>query len=402
MKFSQSIIGVFMINLPANACAYPFKARMLQHGLPATPCCRFHNRFLSELDKDTVTPFADIQETMIRNEWHDGCYKCKADEDAGKASMRTEADKFFSDFTTGTDLEYLEITVGRLCNLACITCGPEFSHTWDDDVLALDIESPDYIKNLRKTQELDLDSLDLELLKNLKHLKVTGGEPFLHRQFLRLVVRLADAGIAENVRIEIFTNCSWYPGKLEMDALVKFKQIRITTSLDGIGIVNDFIRYPSTWEKIESTLDKWIAVRDSFGAPYNRKFIVSAAPTVSVLNACYMFEFMHWARVHKQIEVVLQTVYEPNHLSITHWPAWFKTKLQYTVDAQFEGFNNRYDKLKPAHKLITKLCATPSSELDKGSEYFHEIKRIATHRKQDLRDLKKFWNLINLEARRIA
>lgn len=391
-----------MSKLPSNACAYPFKAAMLQHGLPATPCCRFHHRFLSDVDSDPLTPFADIQETMLKNEWHPGCYKCKADELAGKASMRTEADKFFSDFTSNADLEYLEITVGRLCNLACITCGPEFSHTWDDDVIALKIEKQKYIDQLREVQELDLDNMDLEKLQNLKYLKVTGGEPFLHRQFLNLIVRLADSGIAENVRIEIFTNCTWYPAKVEMDALLQFKQVRITTSLDGIGTVNNFIRYPSKWERIEETLDKWIEVRDSFGAPYNRKFIVSAAPTVSVLNACYMFEFMHWARVHKQIEVVLQTVYEPNHLSITHWPDWFKKKLQYTVNAQFEGFNNRYDKLKPAHQLISKLCATPSNEIDKSSEYFHEIKRIARHRGQDVRELKKFWDLINLEATRIA
>jgi sulfatase maturation enzyme AslB (radical SAM superfamily) len=391
-----------MSNLPSNACAYPFKAAMLQHGLPATPCCRFHHRFLSELDKDTVTPFADIQETMLRNEWHPGCYKCKADEDAGKESMRTQADNFFSDFTDSAQLEYLEITVGRLCNLKCITCGPEFSHTWDDDTISLGLESQDYINKLRQVQELDLDNLDLNKLTKLKNIKVTGGEPFLHRQFLRFVVNLAESGMASNVSIEIFTNCTWYPEKVEMDALLQFKQVRITTSLDGYGVVNDFVRYPSNWKRVEETLDKWIAVREQYGGPESETFIITAAPTVSVLNACYMFEFMHWARVHKQIEVVLQTVYEPNYLSITHWPDWFKSKLKYTVDAQFEGFNNRYAKLIPAHELITKLCATPSSEIDKSSEYLHEINRVAKHRGQDVRTLKKFCDLINLEATRIA
>ena len=36
--------------------------------------------------------------------------------------MRTEADQFFKDFDDTVRLEYLEITVGRLCNLAC-HCG---------------------------------------------------------------------------------------------------------------------------------------------------------------------------------------------------------------------------------------------------------------------------------------
>ena len=75
--------------------------------------------------------FRDIRDTMMRNEWHEGCFKCKADEDAGKTSMRTEADEFFDDFTDTVELQYLEITVGRLCNLACVSC--DWSCTSDDD-----------------------------------------------------------------------------------------------------------------------------------------------------------------------------------------------------------------------------------------------------------------------------
>ena len=103
-----------MTNLPKNACVYPFKGAMLMHGLPATPCCRFHHRFLDDADKENVdafgATFADIRETMMRNEWHPGCYKCKADEETKGSSMRTEADEFFEDFTDSVELQYLEIT----------------------------------------------------------------------------------------------------------------------------------------------------------------------------------------------------------------------------------------------------------------------------------------------------
>ena len=378
---------------------------MLMHGLPATPCCRFHNRFLDESDKEPVdnfnATFADIRETMMRNEWHPGCYKCKADEETKGSSMRTEADEFFDDFTDEFKLEYLEITVGRLCNLACISCGVDFSHKWDDDAIALKIDTPQYITKLKEKQELDLDDLDVTLLKDLKNIKVTGGEPFLHKQFLRFIVRLYEAGLSENIRIEIFTNCTWYPAKVEMDALLSFRQIRITTSIDGIGKVNDVLRYPSKWEHVEATLDKWIEVRDSFGAPYNRKFILSAAPTLNVINAPYMFEFMHWARVHKQIEVVLQTVYEPNYLSITHWPNWFKDKLQFVVDQQYDGFNNRGPKLAPAWKLITKMCKHTQQNEDKSLEYLQELERIFEHRGHTLDDVHRFKRILEFEAKSI-
>ena len=48
-------------------------------------CCRSHDRFLDDSDKESThtfdVTFADIRETMMRNEWHQRCYKCKADEE---------------------------------------------------------------------------------------------------------------------------------------------------------------------------------------------------------------------------------------------------------------------------------------------------------------------------------
>ena len=387
-----------MNKLPKNACVYPFKGAMLMHGVPATPCCRFHTRFLNEADKADINTydatFADIRETMMRDEWHPGCYKCKADEESKGSSMRTEADEFFRDFDDVNRLEYLEITVGRLCNLACISCGPEFSHTWDKDAIALGIDSEEKIAQLKKDQEYDLDNLDLDTLQNLKHIKVTGGEPFLHKQFLRLIIRLAESGLARQIDLEIFTNCTWYPQKVEYDALAEFRKVRINPSIDGVGATNDLIRYPSKFEKIEETLDKWIEMRDNFRG----KVRISTATTVSVINAPQMWEFMHWARVAKGIDVVLQTVYEPNHMSIIHWPQWYKEMLDYTIEQQFAGFNNKAGKYQPAYKLLKKLCATPS-EGDNSEFYIAQLRAMFEHRGQQLEDAHKFYEMIKYHDR---
>ena len=65
--------------------------------------------------------------------------------------------------------------------------------------------------------------------------------------------------------MEIFTNCTWFPPKLEYDALLKFKQIDLSPSIDGVGTTNELLRYPSKWDKIEATLDKWIEFKDATG-----------------------------------------------------------------------------------------------------------------------------------------
>lgn len=365
--------------LPKNACAYPFKARMLMHGTPATPCCRFHDRFLSDADKDPVTLFADIKETMMRNEWHAGCYKCQQDEEARGHSMRTNADEFFDDFTDTERLEYMEITVGRLCNLACVTCGFEYSHKWDDDSVTLNLPSLWKLEHYKKHSELDLDSFDLAELKDLKHIKVTGGEPLLHKQFLNFIVRLADAGIAPQVNIEIFTNCTWWPKKVEYDALLQFKSVRITASIDAHNELNTIIRYPAKWSVMESTLDKWIATSKE-----HEDFEVLLACTVSVLNAPVLYDFMVWARQEKRLPVTLQAVYEPHEYALGEWPQWFKERVR-------NAFNDRWiqtpakvrERIKRAHAMINGLCDT-TVDNDNSQEYLDKINQLLNVRGQTL------------------
>lgn len=433
-----------MARLPSNACIYPFRAAMLMHGEPATPCCRFHTRFLdnnirsageqmqpeqfvelmrTEFDnnlKDFDNTFQDIRETMMRNEWHPGCYKCKADEETKGHSMRTEADSFFDDFTDEAKLEYLEITVGRKCNLKCMSCGPEFSNKWDTDAIKFpELGSDAYkIEQLKKIEELDLDHVShyrstegiYKIFKDLRYIKVTGGEPFLHPQFLRFVIKLAEVGLAPQIEIEIFTNCTWWPKKADYDALMQFKKIFICPSIDCIGEVNDVLRFPSKWNTVEDTLDKWVATREEFGWD---KIEIKVAATISVLNAPYMLDFFMWTQ-YKRLDVQFQTVYEPHYMSILHWPDWFKAKLRYTVDVQFanleqepmksvisKGYKIRWNRLRQLHRLLQNLCEANDAE-DKSKQYTDLMKKILRQRDiLDLDKLKRFKDLLELEAKPI-
>ena len=364
---------------------------MLMHGTPATPCCRFHDRFLSDADRDPDNLFADIRETMMRNEWHEGCYKCKKDEETRGHSMRTNADEFFNDFTDTVQLEYLEITVGRLCNLACVTCGFEYSHKWDDDAVALNHQSLWKLEHFKKHSELDLDNMDLDTLVNLKHIKVTGGEPLLHRQFMNFIVRLAEAGIAPQVNIEIFTNCTWWPKKVEYDALLQFKTVRITASIDAPDELNTIIRYPAKWDVMETTLHKWIDTSKE-----HESFEVMLACTVGVLNAPVLFEYMDWARNELCIPVALQAVYEPHEYAVTEWPAWFKKRVYSTFKDKFIKLSsNKRKRMERAYNMINSLCHTEVSE-DKSEQHLEKINQLLTLRNQTLEGT-EFLKIINDE-----
>jgi len=429
-----------MARLPSKACVYPFKAAMLAHGLPATPCCRFHHRFLDDIDTKELAmvlggaeegkaqdlievmrsrifmdlaefnknTFQNVRETMMRNEWHPGCYKCKADEETKGHSMRTEAGAFFENFDDEVKLEYLEITVGRKCNLKCMSCGPEYSNKWDTDAIKfpeLGVPAAE-VEQLKKVEELDLtktEDMPSTVFEHLRHIKVTGGEPFLHPQFLLFIKRLANEGLASQITIEIFTNCTWWPAKADYDSLAQFNKILICPSIDATGELNDILRFPSKWDKVEQTLDKWINMREELGWD---KVEIKTATTISVINAPYMYDFLLWASVKKKINVMFQTVYEPNYLSIIHWPDWYKQKLKYTINVQFENYPQyipkvRWDRFDKLRRLIISLCDSPS-DIDNSYQYTDILKKLLRHRDcYDLDKMKRFKYLLDLEAKSI-
>ena len=296
--------------------------------------------------------------------------------------------------------------------MRCLSCGPEFSTKWDKDAIKFpELGNSAYdIEQLKKIEELDLDSVKPEWFHDLKYIKVTGGEPFLHPQFLRWVVALADSGIAEQVEIEIFTNCTWWPKKADYDALMKFKKITICPSIDCISEVNDVLRYPSKWDKIESTLDKWIDTREQLGWD---KVEIKIASTISVLNAPYMLDFFLWTQ-YKRVDVQFQTVYEPHYMSILHWPDWFKIKLRFTIDMQMEtmesppmkdiyskGNKIRWNRLRQLYKLIRSLCE-PNGVEDNSKQYTDTMKKILRHREiLDWDKVKRFKQVLELNAEQI-
>ena len=43
------------------------------------------------------------------------------------------------------------------------------------------------------------------------------------------------------------------------------------------------------------------------------------------------------------------------HLSILHWPDWYKRTLAFTIEQQFMSFNNRAKK-NDAYRLLKSMC----------------------------------------------
>ena len=184
--------------------------------------------------------------------WADGCKKCKNEEDRGHTSLRQVLN---NELSGTTDIEYVEISLSNKCNLACKMCSPTYSTLWNK-LVDQNTELTTYHHTVVQPSisvEKIFSSIDIRKLKKIKYL---GGEPFITPEIKDLFEYLDSSGIIQNIEFECNTNCTLFPEKW-LKYLSKFKKTVIELSIDGIGTVNDYIRYGKSWNTIEPNIIKW-------------------------------------------------------------------------------------------------------------------------------------------------
>ena len=88
-------------------------------------------------------------------------------------------------------------------------------------------------------------------------MKVTGGEPFLSKSFLKFIDNLYQWDFCKNITIVIYTNTTFVPKIKFIKALEKFKSVSLQLSIDSVGKRNDFLRSGSDWKTVEQVADFW-------------------------------------------------------------------------------------------------------------------------------------------------
>ena len=284
-------------------CPLPFNHIYIHPTNKASVCCAFRRDdekgnlpYIQEYDKlsDHLNhPFIkDIQQKMLKGEKVPGCATCYYAEKHGYQSMRekeiyTWHKESFRDFTPpdleNPKLEFIEVTFGNYCNLACRTCNSDLSHSWLKENKML---GDKYLPNASTTTRMNIDrEWQDDDFKDLQYLKITGGEPLLHPDFPKFMERLEQ----QNIYCFIFTNASWVPKKRIFDMMKNFKYLQVFLSVDGTGTVQEYMRHNSVWETTEKSVRKWMQWSTTVD-----NVQISWAPTWSLMNANYYIETCNW------------------------------------------------------------------------------------------------------------
>lgn len=219
----------------------------------------------------------------IRKEFMSGeipsvCKNCVRDESVGIMSRRQKMNQRYlsepnpsqdnavvndllsltqQDGASSTPLKGLDLSLGDTCQIRCIQCSPSFSRSiskdyaklgWDyNDKNRLPIQ-PEY----RVTRQ---DQAIYNVLQNIKdtihtvrYIKFIGGEPSITKPLLEFMDWCIANDHAKDIVLLLNTNAVTISDRF-ITQLQQFQRVLLAISVDGVGALDEWIRYPTNWDR---------------------------------------------------------------------------------------------------------------------------------------------------------
>lgn len=214
-----------------------------------------------------------------------------------------------------------KIDSSNTCTATCVTCNSSDSSAWGQ----LERKNGVWPK---KTWKLGIKDHDQQIdYANARTVLFRGGEPFLHKTNFHILEQLI-AHNNQNCFISFITNGSSILSDYQKQLLEQFPNLNFCFSIDGIGPVFEYMRYPLKWDLLEENID------------YCRQkgIMISASFTISNVNLLYYQQTQNWLRKN-QITSGYNLVTHPEHFSPTALPPHIK---QHIID---QGIDDDMKKL---------------------------------------------------------
>lgn len=217
----------------------------------------------------------NIKNTMSENKWPDECVRCQQSERVKGESIRTNSiARHNMLYPKRKDYIIVGGVLDNVCNSACQTCNAKLSTKIGS------LESRDYprVDNYDLFQTLPLD--------RVIELDVNGGEPTASKNYRKVLSDLP----ANTKIVRMNTNGSRMIEEIE-DVLKRNIMVIVTISLDGIGKVHDYTRWPIKWTDYKKTVDAYKDLQKKY-----KLLQLDFWTTVSCLNARNLPEIIEYAK----------------------------------------------------------------------------------------------------------
>lgn len=241
------------------------------------PCCQWTGSMGKVGDTSLVEAFkahpaiVNLRKQFLNNEQPKSCQSCWTREEQIGGSRRQWFEKRFMS-TVPDDYQYTEkvddiqwtqmdINLSNVCNLKCRMCGSWASNSWfEEDLLLSKINNNELSREQNPERQTirqhgleDLKEL-IPYLKNLQRIDFKGGEPMMAKNHVEFLSLLIENKLNEDLTLQYTTNGTIVNPNI-LNALSKFKKVRIMFSIEGTGSLYSYIRGGKyTIDEMEETL----------------------------------------------------------------------------------------------------------------------------------------------------
>jgi len=254
-----------------------------------------HNQLKQMIDNDQPIP---------------GCSKCYNEEKNGLISRRLAAKELYENYFQDTNIDLdgpqgLDYSVGNLCNLKCIICGPQNSSAWVSDYQTIyPVKNIDFLK-YDKYKQLQIN--DDTLLKNIKNLHIHGGgEPLLSNNHVELLNKIKSVKGLDDVHVYYNINGTKRASEEVLDLWAECQLVELYFSIDDIGSRFNYQRTGADWDEVVENI-QWYKEN----MPVNHMFKINC--TWGYLNIFYLDELVDWYitnfsanRLGDKVELIFQ------------------------------------------------------------------------------------------------
>lgn len=320
-----------------------------------------------------VLSASNLREINKQNKWDPRCGNCEKLEKANITSMRQGMNAGL-----GIEGKYdvsgparIDLKFDISCNLACRTCSVDSSTYWQIH-LKQHGEWNTPVFTPRSKHEI-IDALSKLDLSNLRMIVFCGGETLLGQEYWDVANWLVSnvPNAKEQLTLCFQTNGTQTIHERNYKIIEKCHLVKLHISLDGVGPVFEYLRWPAKWEQVTNNI---LQLRDN--VPSNVMFLVEE--TVSILNLAYLGEVETWISQHFSTNREGDPVDHTKHMAIGIFNLNNCTQEYYDVMS-----NTQYQDLLPQrfkendHQIRTMLTQIKKFDNFRAEDFAKTLPKVA-------------------------
>jgi len=371
-------------------CSKPFASMQVHNEFAVAPCCiwiddKVNNKVETFDTYFTSDQIKDVQQKLINNQPPHQCMSCYDQEKRSGHSLRTISEEFESleqqirsqaKSYPYFDIQDIQIVTSNICNLKCLPCGgPSY-------IRLVELQKMGMLDYTPKMSSINLDAIlrNLKSLTSLNNISFIGGEPFADKITFKIIDQLIETGQSKNIRVDMNTNLTLCTRENLSKLRDNFKEVMIRGSIDGVGEINDYLRYPSVWNEIDQVVDLIYELEIPF-------IVTTALTNLSLLKYDQVID---WAKQKGIQDLFLSKVVTPKPQAFDQLP----TKLKMQMREKFLKLRSQ-DHTNRTHAAIDACIDICSKIDDEEPDMFNLINLLDKHDKFRNTNFQTLWPELN-------